>query len=1045
MGTARFIATVAVLLHMATVCAQTPYPELTIQDVSWMEGTHHYAVTNSILSPATPERPTEIGASADVEFVSATEVRLLPGFHAGSFNSQGQFHARIDQGLGQPADLVIISPAPDGSSPYGSIEDNVVHVHKLEKVEVGLRLPQEYQEAVDSFFAHYYSASDPYEATSWNIDPVRDLNPYADDSLQMVMTLTRPDGSQTLKWGFFMREAKWGPGGATAKLEEDPTQPLSSYNIRFRFAPDVAGPWQYTISLKAPHTYTPSGAPLPNYSYTGYTLVCEPPLPDNNGYLEVNDANRRTLQFAGEPEEGDETPFFGLGVNLADARRLGGIQGYEDYIFHQRDFENMLGSMDALHDVGGNLLRMYLMRNMFAPEWVNLGVYDAFRTPQVCDQAFPTSCPNGGWTTDKTGSCQYQCWAFDQMVDHARTNNIYLQLCIDPYPPIIAYEKFLWGAHPYMMQFLEPVPPEPPYYNPLNMRRFFYTNGDSTLVNDAGGVFYYWKRKYKYIMSRWGYSVNVPIIEPFNETDQMLSYRAHNMVPPPVSCAQLEREPYWDICMENRAVWEQDTDLPRYISSWLNDISAYVRGSVDQGDPEHSPLGESKKLFLMSYTDAEPANTSNSTYFMPFRNPNVDLIDVHKGLYPELNGAANELNKVDWRNHEGVQHANAYWQAQPSSQKKPFNQGEFNHYTNFTIPSPVPGQPDVWNNDVEKIFHNYDVSFHNELWSSAFSGKFAAGTTWHWERVFWWEDALAVPPEDAANNFQWSPTQQFSNVAGDDNRLQLFGTTKWVRNKRLHHHFQPLADLLNRPSVQELGIFSGAYTPDEFFDDDDSDGINPLEAYYLRSDQSTAIGWVHNRNASVAKSFYVMSGSGNENFLGCTAPDSASITLSGFFPLHAHYITWFPTRIGATDLPQDSEFPSTLQSDANGDIEINLDGEFNGVANNYVDTLHADYAFVITPGPFVKSLTLDAVEDAPDAGWDFMLYPNPTRDLFAIVFDDESSKEMVVLDLAGRRLLQLTNITATRLQLSASRFAMGSYWVQVTSNGRMKTKKLIIH
>jgi hypothetical protein len=211
MGTARIIGLATVLLHMATASAQTPYPELTIQDVSWMEGTHHYVVTNTILSPATQELPTEVGASADVEFVSATEVRLLPGFHAGGFNNQGQFHARIDQGLGDPADLVIISPAPDGSSPYGSIEDNVVHVHKWEKVEVGLRLPQEYEDAIDRFFVAYYplASSGDFTAAPTAPDATHDLNPYADDSLQLVMTLTRPDGLQSMKWGFFMREGKW--------------------------------------------------------------------------------------------------------------------------------------------------------------------------------------------------------------------------------------------------------------------------------------------------------------------------------------------------------------------------------------------------------------------------------------------------------------------------------------------------------------------------------------------------------------------------------------------------------------------------------------------------------------------------------------------------------------------------------------------------------------------------------------------------------------------------------------------------------------------
>lgn len=414
--------------------------------------------------------------------------------------------------------------------------------------------------------------------------------------------------------------------------------------------------------------------------------------------------------------------------------------------------------------------------------------------------------------------------------------------------------------------------------------------------------------------------------------------------------------------------------------------------------------------------------------------------------YPDLQA---ERDLTDERIHQGFRNATAFWNRFPAAQsdwqeRKPFNQGEYNHYTQFTIPNPNFPNLVLWRNDVEKIFHNYDVSFHNELWSSAFSGKFAAGTTWHWERVFWWEDAMPVPPRDQTNLFQFSPTQQFSTTAGDSNGLLINGQTKLVRNNRLHHHFAPLADLLNRPSVVDLGILSGNFTPRAFFDDSQEDP-NPLECYYLQDDLSRAIGWVHNRNAVVAKSYYVKSGQDYENFLECAAPDSASITLSGFFSTHAHYITWFPTRTGMTDLPPDTEFPDVLMSTSSGDLFIDLTGHFNGITDNYLDTLHSDYAFVVTPWPFVKSLTLDAVEDAPDAGWDFMLYPNPTRDLFAIVFDEESSKEMVVLDLAGRRLLQLTNITATRLQLSASRFAMGAYWVQVTSNGRVKTKKLIIH
>lgn len=47
-------------------------------------------------------------------------------------------------------------------------------------------------------------------------------------------------------------------------------------------------------------------------------------------------------------------------------------------------------------------------------------------------------------------------------------------------------------------------------------------------VGKDRGAFYYWKRKYKYIMSRWGYSVNIAAIEPFNEIDHMLSYETRD-------------------------------------------------------------------------------------------------------------------------------------------------------------------------------------------------------------------------------------------------------------------------------------------------------------------------------------------------------------------------------------------------------------------------------------------------------------------------------------------------------------------------------------
>ncbi|HRD52375.1 MAG TPA: hypothetical protein PKY96_06975, partial [Flavobacteriales bacterium] len=282
---------------------QTPYPELTIQDVAWTEGTHHYAVTNSILSPGTPNLPATISVTADAEFVSASSVRLAPGFHAGGFSGGGRFRARIDQGVGQVADLIILP-----QEPYSYIADNIVHVHKWEKLEVGLRLPQDYQDAVERFFENYYpNVADPYESVPSNTDPAHDLNPYADDSLQVVITLSDPNGTTRLKWGFFMREAKWASNQPNANLVQDPSHPLNPYHIRFRFAPDMEGKWQFSVSLKAPYTSTLSEVPLPDQHHTGYSFLCEPRMPENKGPLSVNPANKRVLWF-----EDVQEPFIGL-------------------------------------------------------------------------------------------------------------------------------------------------------------------------------------------------------------------------------------------------------------------------------------------------------------------------------------------------------------------------------------------------------------------------------------------------------------------------------------------------------------------------------------------------------------------------------------------------------------------------------------------------------------------------------------------------------------------------------------------------------------
>ena len=648
---------------------------------------------------------------------------------------------------------------------------------------------------------------------------------------------------------------------------------------------------------------------------------------------------------------------------------------------------------------------MFLMRHLFAPEWVNLGVYDAFKVPEVCDQA-PTCDPNDVYlTTGYEGNCQYQSWAFDQLLDHARENNIYIQLCTDPYTTGFGYETFLWGAHPYVRHFVEPSSATRPY----DVEELFYAGGDPN-NKGPGTVFYYWKRKYKYMMARWGYSVNIAAIEPFNELDHMLGFRQHD----------LSGGDLCDVCPENYVNWPADTQLPATIEQWFTDIAHYVRDPVDLNDPVASPLGEDRKLFLASFGALGQA----PSYYNLFSNEQIDLIDVHRGM----SDAANELSD-SWE--ESQLFRNTYTSY---GQKKPFNRGEHNYYANVDADNdPANGKE----YETSKIFLNYDVSFHNELWASAFFGNFATGTTWHWERVFWWEDALPKPLDDPNNFFQQN---NFSNHLGVTNTLDI-GTTfnpvsVNVENRTLHHHFKPLQDFLANPNFPALGFFDGDFSAHRVQPGLDLD----YEVYYLmNADENAAIGWVHNARAYWNNNWYVTNT--EHNLLGCTLSpsDPSDIQIPGFDTGTDYYVSWFPTRMNTTLCPTDYQWPGSA-----GSVYLQFgSGDFNAIANNWLDTLHSDFAFVIAPYS-VKFGNQGTNAHLTGSEQDFSLYPNPAREVVFVRSEGASPRDIMVTDALGRRRAVIQGTDNPIVPIHLDGLSSGLYFVRVANSADSTTKKLII-
>ncbi|HQW87774.1 MAG TPA: hypothetical protein PLH93_11330, partial [Flavobacteriales bacterium] len=212
----------AVMLH---AWAQTPFPDHVIQNVTWSSGTHQVAVAQALRAPGVPSAPVTISGDADAELVSATQVRLTDGFHAGAFAGTGRFRAYIDAGAGPAADLVLIAP-----DPATHVTGEGLAVPKWEKVELGLGLPEVYRDAIAGFYARYYSNGPENPVTPDLLDRAHDLNPYADDSLLLLLHLTSPSGVQKLKWGFYMKEAQWSdPADPIAVLEESTGGPLDPY------------------------------------------------------------------------------------------------------------------------------------------------------------------------------------------------------------------------------------------------------------------------------------------------------------------------------------------------------------------------------------------------------------------------------------------------------------------------------------------------------------------------------------------------------------------------------------------------------------------------------------------------------------------------------------------------------------------------------------------------------------------------------------------------------------------------------------------------
>ncbi|MGB3870432.1 MAG: T9SS type A sorting domain-containing protein, partial [Flavobacteriales bacterium] len=421
-----------------------------------------------------------------------------------------------------------------------------------------------------------------------------------------------------------------------------------------------------------------------------------------------------------------------------------------------------------------------------------------------------------------------------------------------------------------------------------------------------------------------------------------------------------------------------------------------------------------------------------SNYYAPFTNPDVDLIDAHRGMYSGEHELSNSFeNSQDFRN-------NYTSTANGVTYKKPFHQGESNYYEGVDHDN----DPNTDDYDAARIFDNYDVSFHNEIWASTFFGNFAAASTWHKGRVFWWTIDVEKnrPPDDGNNPFyiQYPRTAALGGInalaIGDgDSPIQIL-----VENRTLYHHFRPLSDFLENVALGWGGFFDQDHEPKKVYD-----ANGKLECYYLvNTDQTMAIGWVHNLNAYWENHYYV--NNQHETYLGCATPSGQSIALNGLLPGSDYQVTWFPTRMNMTALPADHE--DTTQT---GTVTLDLSSlPFNGIyswpANDNLDTLRSDYAFMIHALPQLRMMPVAGSDSIVDSlGWDFSLFPNPTTGELNVLLPTGPPVSLTILDLAGRQLFHVDGLSKGMHQLDLKYLVPGAYNVRATLGTTFRNKLLI--
>ncbi|HRC33037.1 MAG TPA: T9SS type A sorting domain-containing protein, partial [Bacteroidia bacterium] len=881
---------------------------------------------------------------------------------------------------------------------YTSIQNNVVHIPKWEKLEIGVKLPQEYNDAITNFFNHYYTVG---------VNQDKDLNPYADDSLILQAVFNSPTGgAPKIRNGFFMRMAKWDNtnGDFTGEIANsnddvlvvDNANALSQYCIRFRFAPteESTTPWTFSLSIKAPNVKDANNQPLPDLFVEGLQFICDPELTDNKGFLSVNPINKRYFKF-----DNGET-FFGIGNNYADNIKWFTETNSADvppkpiitYKYMQkRDQDLRKNALTELHTAGANWMRIMLFKENYSIEHEYNGVYDDYQnTPLCCEEGIgPYVCSlnvnlnsiNEPYPiedfSNRNGNRQAHAWAMDDLLDQARQQNMYLQICIDPYHAGNAYQNFQWGDQCYFKNYVEKdyLDNYKNGINIINAKKYFISNpGQNT------GSLYYWKRMYKYYMARYGYSVNIGEFEMFNEIDGTLTWSNPPSWQPGLDasmCASLKcAHPVY-----------ADPLLKPTINNFINEIVPHAK----------NVLGQSNRIFSLSYLDnyflgyypgLSPYPDAKN-YFNLLDNSNIDVADMH--AY-STSDHEQDMNAV---RHDYTKHftgPNPVWDM---GLDKPYQMSEGSSFMKGDLDISFDQNGSI-KTQLPNFYNNYETTFHNTLWSSVFMGTCVNTMSWFWPVVHWVPKGVPEPlQESKGGNLAINPNG--NNTLNGVNVIQpeqIPNTKVLIDNHKLINNYTTLNYFINQT---QMSFDDNFVSHKKYYASTLQPNLDSLEVYYLTTtDLLHAYGWVHNVKKYWQNECYYKTPDGSSNFrsnyYGCKSLTLANIPpteflVDGLLPFDTYDIDFYSTWSDNLVVPNSS----MVNANSVGQVSVQMTGATIGWQHD------GDYAFRIKKhGLPARISASDNKNDKSKNGFDFYVQPNPNNGLFQIIMPKLETENLIV-------------------------------------------------